>query len=242
MVNKLVNRMKVLIINGSPRKERGVTGGLLKPFVAGMEDAGAEVETIYSNGYELGDCRGCFNCWSSTPGKCIQDDEMTEILDKVADADLLVLATPVYVDGMTGSMKTLLDRTIPLLHGAFELREDHCRHALREHVKAGKIALVSVCGFYEMDNFDSLINHVKAISRNMNREYVGALLRPYAWIIEPAIKQGAPLGHILDNIQKAGHELAKDGKMSEETLAVISSEIVPRERVLDLLKQSYGEK
>jgi multimeric flavodoxin WrbA len=241
-VDALVNRMKVLIINGSPRKERGVTGGFLKPFVAGMKNAGAEIETIHSDGYDLGECRGCFNCWSSTPGKCIQDDEMTEILDKIADADLLVLATPVYVDGMTGSMKTLLDRTIPLLHGAFEIRDDHCRHALREHVKAGKIALVSVCGFYEMDNFDPLITHVKAISKNMNREYVGALLRPYAWIIDPAMKQGAPLDHILDNIQKAGSELVKNGRMSKETLAVISSEIVPRERVVEILKQTYGDK
>ena len=234
--------MKVLIINGSPKKERGTTAGLLKHFVEGIEEAGASVETIYSKGYDLGDCRGCFNCWSSTPGKCIQDDEMKEILVKIADADLLVLATPVFVDGMTGSLKTLLDRTIPLLHGAFELRDDHCRHALREHVKAGKIALFSVCGFTEMDNFDPLITHVEAISKNMSREYVGALLRPYAWIIDTAMKQGAPLSHILDNVRKAGHELIKDGRMNEETLAIVASEILPRDEVVNILKQSYSDK
>ncbi|MFW9806003.1 MAG: flavodoxin family protein [Candidatus Thorarchaeota archaeon] len=234
--------MKVLVINGSPRKERGATGGLLKPFVKGMTEAGADVETIYSKGLDLGDCRGCFNCWSSTPGKCIQDDEMRDILDKIADADLLILATPVYVDGMTGSLKTLLDRTVPLLHGAFELRDDHCRHSLRDHVKAGKVALFSVCGFTEMDNFDPLITHVKAICKNMNREYLGALLRPYAWIIDPAMKQGAPLEYLLSSVQKAGHELIKEGKMKDETLSVIANEIVPRDEVIKIMKQSFGDK
>jgi multimeric flavodoxin WrbA len=207
-----------------------------------MKEAKAEVETIYSKGLDLGDCRGCFNCWSSTPGKCIQDDEMTEILDKMADADIIVLATPVYVDGMTGSLKSLLDRSIPLLHGAFELRDDHCRHALREHVKPGKIALFSVCGFTEMDNFDPLITHVKAISKNMNREFVGSLLRPYAWIIDPGLKQGAPLGYINDAVKQAGYQLISKGMMNEETLSTIAREILPRDEIITIMQGSYGDK
>ncbi len=234
--------MKVLVLNGSPRKDRGQTGRLLTPFVAGMKEAKADVEVLYSKGLEIGDCRGCFNCWTTTPGKCIQDDDMTRVLEKIADADLIVLATPVYVDGMTGSLKSLLDRFIPLLHGAFELRDDHCRHALREGVKAGKLVLFSVCGFAEMDNFNPLIAHVKALSRNMNREFVGSLLRPYAWIIEPGMKQGAPLDFILDAVKQAGYQLVSEGKMSEETLATIASEIVPRDEVIRMMQEYYGEK
>ncbi|MFW9809444.1 MAG: flavodoxin family protein [Candidatus Thorarchaeota archaeon] len=232
----------MLVINGSPRKNRGVTAYLLTHFIDGMEEADAVVEILYSKGLDLGDCRGCFNCWSTTPGKCIQDDEMKEVLAKIADADLLIIATPVYVDGMTGSLKTLLDRSIPLLHGAFELRDNHCRHALRDHVKAGKIALFSVCGFYEMDNFNPLISHVKAISKNMNREYIGALLRPYGWIVEGGISQGFKLEYILDAIKEAGNQLISKGAMNEETLATIASEIVPRDRVIAMLKQNYGDK
>lgn len=223
--------MKVLVINGSPRKDRGQTGNILTHFIEGMKDAKADVEIMYSKGLELGDCRGCFNCWTSTPGKCIQDDEMAPVLEKIAQADIIVLATPVYVDGMTGSLKTLLDRSIPLLHGAFELRDDHCRHAL-----------LSVCGFTEMDNFDPLIAHVKALSKNMNREFMGSLLRPYAWIIEPGMKQGAPLDYILEAVKQAGHQLVSDGVMNEETLSTIASEIMPRDEVIRMMQQYYGEK
>ncbi len=234
--------MKVLVINGSPRKERGATGGVLSVFVEGMKDAGAEVDIIYSKGLNITDCRGCFNCWTTTPGKCIQDDDMTEVLGQMADSDLLVFATPVYVDGMTGSLKTLLDRSIPLLHGAFVLRNDHCRHELRDHVKSGKIALVSVSGFTEMDNFDALITHVKAMSKNLNREFVGSLLRPYAWIVNPSLEQGAPLGDIIEAIKEAGRQLVTEGKMKEETLAIIAREIIPREEVITMMKGHYGDK
>jgi multimeric flavodoxin WrbA len=230
------------VINGSPRKERGVTGGVLSLFVEGMKDAGAEVDVIYSKGLDIEDCRGCFNCWDQTPGKCVQKDDMTEVLDKLADADLTLLATPVYVDGMTGSLKTLLDRSIPLLHGYFVIRDDHCRHERREHVKSGKMALVSVSGFTEMDNFDPLITHVKAISKNMDRDYIGALLRPYGWILKPAEAQGAPMGDIYNAIKEAGKQLISDGKMKEETLAVAARDIVPREQVITIMQGHYGGK
>ena len=234
--------MKVLVINGSPRKDRGATGGILSHFVEGMKEAGADVEIIYSIALDIADCRGCFNCWVSTPGKCIQDDDMTDVLAKIADADLLVLATPVYVDGMTGSLKTLLDRTIPLLHGRFELKDDHCRHPLRAHVKEGKLALVSVSGFTEMDNFDPLIVHVKALSKNMNRDFVGSLLRPCAWIIDPAKKQGAKVGDIIEAVKQAGHQLISEGKMREETLATAARDIIPRDEVVKMMQGHFGDK
>ncbi len=236
-----VIRMKVLVINGSPRKDRGHTGAALGHLVKGMEKGGAEVRTIYTRDLNIGDCRGCFNCWTNTPGKCIQDDDMAGVMGLLADADLLILGTPVYVDGMTGSMKTLLDRFIPLLHGRFVLRDDHCRHPLREGVKAGKVALVSVSGFTEIDNFDPLITHVKALSRNMNREYVGAVVRPVAWMM-PNMEGKADFSDISEAIVEAGLQLVKDGRMKPETLQTISREIVPRDMVLSIMGEYYGDK
>ena len=86
-----------------------------------------------------------------------------------AQSDLPVLATPVYVDGMTGPLKIFLDRLVPLLEGRIEIRDDHRRHPLREGVKAGKLVQVSASGFTEMNNFDPLVAHVKTACRNMGR-------------------------------------------------------------------------
>lgn len=235
-------KLKVLVINSSPRKDRGATGGVLTLFVEGMKDAGADVDILYTRDLNIGDCRGCFNCWGATPGKCIQDDDMANVLTKIAESDIVVLATPVYVDGMTGSLKTLLDRCIPLLHGRFELRNDHCRHPLRGHVKAGKLVLVSVSGFTEMDNFDPLIAHVKAISLNLNRKFVGALLRPNAWIIPEVKPYGIPMDDIYEAVKQAGFQLVSKGKMKEETLKTVARDIIPRSEIVKIMFDNFGKK
>lgn len=167
---------------------------------------------------------------------------MAEVLDKIANADILVLATPVYVDGMTGLLKTLVDRTIPLLHGRFEIREDHCRHPPRDYFKKGKVVLLSVAGFTEMDNFTPLITHVKAICKNMNREYSGAVLRPVAWVLSGAKEQGVEIDDIYEAVKEAGRELISNGSMKDKTLATISREAVPRDIIIQLMTEFYGYK
>ena len=233
--------MQVLVFNGSPRMERGATAGVLKLFIEGIESAGANVELVYVEKLNIESCRGCFNCWTKTPGKCIKSDDMEPILDKMASADIVVIGTPVYVDGMTGPMKVLLDRSIPLLHGRFEIRDDHCRHPLRKHVKRGKVVLVSVSGFTELDNFDPLITHMKAMCKNMNREYVGAIIRPAAHIFPILEKQKVPVEDVYAGIRAAGVELIESGAFSKDTLKTIQRELVPREMVVQGVKSYFPD-
>jgi multimeric flavodoxin WrbA len=225
--------MKVLVINGSPRGDRGATAGVLKPFIEGMEKAGAHVELLKLPKLKISPCRGCFDCWWKTPGVCVQKDDMKDILPKLADADLTVYATPVYVDGMTGLMKTFMDRSLPLLEGKWELRNNHCRHPLREGTKPGKVALVSVSGFTELDNFDPLVMHMRAAALNMKREFAGAVLRPCAWIIPEGEKRGETYDDVVEALQDAGRQLVRNGRMTQETLNTISRELVPREQIFE---------
>ena len=101
------------------------------------------------------------------------------LIPRMAEADVWVFATPVFVDGMSGPMKNFLDRLIPLILPFYELRDGHCRKPRGAGTKKGTIALVSNCGFWEMDNFDPLLAHMKAITKNFDREFAGALLRPH---------------------------------------------------------------
>jgi multimeric flavodoxin WrbA len=165
---------------------------------------------------------------------------MQRVYPKIADADILILATPVYVDGMTGLMKILLDRMIPLLEGPFEIRDEHCRHPLRERVKKGKLVLVSTCGFTEMDNFEPLVIHVKAACQNMGREYGGALLRPHGWFMRELKRRGYPVEKVTNTCKDAGRQMILEGKISQDLQKEVSQDFVAREQVLKYNNSFYG--
>jgi multimeric flavodoxin WrbA len=221
--------MKVIAINGSPKMGEGNTALLLNPFIEGMTETGAEVELFYTKKLNINPCQGEFNCWFKTPGKCFQKDDMEMLLPKLAEADVWVFATPVYVGGMSGPMKNLIDRIIPLMEPFYELRDGHCGHPMREGAKNGKIVLVSNCGFWEMDTFAPLLAHIKVICTTFNREFAGALLRPHGTAIRRQIIDGT-IDDIFDAAKEAGRQLVVDGRMSPETVKVVSRELLSLEQ------------
>ena len=229
--------MKVLAINSSPGMDKGNTAMILNPFLEGMKEAGAEVELFYTSKLNILPCTGEFNCWLKTPGKCLHNDDMNLLYPRIDAADVIVFATPVYVDGVTGPMKNLMDRIIPLAHPFFELRDEHCRHPQRGDARARKFVLVSNCGFWEKDNFDPLLVHMKAVCKNLSVEFAGALLRPHGGAMSGMLEMGAPIGDIFEAAKEAGLQLVKEEKMSQETLDIVSRELLPRDMYIQILNQ-----
>ena len=101
---------KILVISGSPRKG-GNSDILCDQFMLGAREAGHAAEKIYLQEQKIGFCRACYACKET--GTCIQKDDVSVILDKMVNADVIVMATPVYYYTMNGQMKTLIDRALP---------------------------------------------------------------------------------------------------------------------------------
>lgn len=101
---------KVLILSASPRR-KGNSDYLCDEFIRGAKEAGHETEKIFFHDKKINYCLGCGACYKTH--KCVQKDDMTEVLDKMVNADVLVLATPVYFYTMNAQLKTLIDRTVP---------------------------------------------------------------------------------------------------------------------------------
>lgn len=101
---------KVLVLSASPRKG-GNSDLLCDQFVLGAKEAGHHTEKIFLRDKRIGYCTGCESCYISH--KCVQKDDMAEILEKMLDADVVVMASPVYFYTMDAQMKTLIDRTVP---------------------------------------------------------------------------------------------------------------------------------
>jgi hypothetical protein len=263
--------MRFVAVNGSPRAGRGVTGGILRVFVEGLLEGGGRPAGDPSvspaadpsafirclRDMTVKPCLGDWACWVRSPGRCSQDDDMNDLYPLIREADVMVLATPVYVDGMTGPMKTFVDRLIAILDPMIDLRDGHSRHPLvpGQKVDSAQIVLVSACGFHEADNFEPLVQHVKAICRNLGRRYGGALLRPHGPVLGPLLnrveakdggatkeERGAGGGRpvlppeayaaaldVAAAVREVGRGLAQTGRLDEEILRRISQPLLDRD-------------
>ena len=101
---------KVLIISSSPRKG-GNSDVLCDQFLLGAKEAGHTVEKVFLREHKINYCLGCGVC--NNTHVCVQKDDMKGLLDKMVDADVIVLATPVYFYTMDAQLKTFIDRCVP---------------------------------------------------------------------------------------------------------------------------------
>lgn len=109
----------------------------LEPFLEGIRRAGTETEVIHLYEKNILPCRGCFNCWVKTPGRCVQSDDQRDLNDKLDTADLIVYAVPLYYHSVPGQVKNHLDRQIARMYPYFERSGNLTRHPRRVYKKAG---------------------------------------------------------------------------------------------------------
>ena len=102
--------MKALLINGSPRNF-GSTSILVEKVRQGLLRNGYDTQTFCLGDMDINYCRGCKHCYET--GECLINDDMDVIMKELAEADLLVMATPSYWGDVTGQMKVFIDRSTP---------------------------------------------------------------------------------------------------------------------------------
>jgi multimeric flavodoxin WrbA len=106
--------MKVIAINGSPRKKWN-TATLLDKALEGAASEGAETEIIHLYDLNFKGCTSCFACKlkdGKSYGKCAMRDELTHVLAKLKDADAVILGSPIYLGNCTGEMRSFMERYI----------------------------------------------------------------------------------------------------------------------------------
>ncbi len=106
--------MKILAINGSPRKMK-TTATLLKKALEGAASQGAETELIHLYDLNFKGCISCFGCKiqdGKSYGKCTMKDELTPILEMIESADAVILGSPIYAGSITGVIKSFMERLV----------------------------------------------------------------------------------------------------------------------------------
>ncbi len=106
--------MKAIAINGSPRKKWN-TATLLEKTLEGAASEGAETEIIHLYDLNFKGCISCFACKlkdGKSYGKCAMNDELTPVLEKLKNADVVILGSPIYLGNSTGEMRSFMERYI----------------------------------------------------------------------------------------------------------------------------------
>jgi multimeric flavodoxin WrbA len=102
--------MNILVLNGSPHLD-GNTMYMVKAFQAGAEAVGHHVEVAHVAHMTIHGCLGCDHCKCTTPPVCAQKDDMQALVPKMLQADMLVLASPVYYFTLSAQLQSVIQRT-----------------------------------------------------------------------------------------------------------------------------------
>lgn len=223
--------MKITVFNGSPRAEKGNTHIMVKEILKGAEAAGAETENIFLAGLQIEECLGCFTCWTKTPGTCIIKDDANALITTLIESDVIIFATPLYVDNVTGLMKTFMDRCIPLLDPHFETDPGgETVHRMR-HDHYPRFVVVSNSGYPEQSHFQVLSLLFRRIARNMHTEVIAEIYRGAGELLGAKNVLLAPfLTKYRKLLRRAGEEIVSEGRLSEELKKKLEKPMIPHDR------------
>ena len=125
--------MKILGINASPKGDKSQTRRLVMGVLEGARQSGADITFIDICSLDIAYCTACGTCYAK--GECVTDDDYGMLLEKMMDADGIVLGSPNYINAVTAQLKTILDRMADVVHcqslaGKYRMFRVHCRRPL----------------------------------------------------------------------------------------------------------------
>ncbi|MBU0684410.1 MAG: NAD(P)H-dependent oxidoreductase, partial [Candidatus Thermoplasmatota archaeon] len=172
-------------------------------------------------------CKGEFYCWNTNPGKCLIKDDMQSVYPLLKRADILVLATPVYIP-LPGEMQNFVNRLCPLIDPLLTKRNGRTRARFRSDVKIRKIVLVSTSGWYEKGNFGTVLRIAKEVANDASVQFAGALLRPHAQLLA---RGGSKADRVLEAAKESGRELVATGRISKRLIEAVGKPLILEEEM-----------
>jgi len=223
--------INVLAFNCSPNEENGNTAKILNHLLDGIKSKGASVELYYTQRLNINKCKGCTEDprFSST-GECIMVDDMKYLYPKMRNADIWIFASPNYNNTINSSLLTLFDRLEPL----FEPFTIHTNgnSSNNNHSVKKKMLLISTGNQFDYTSFQKLTEHVESLSHLFNREFLGAIVRQHAWILNDHEILPAAIEKYFADIYNAGVEIIQKGKLQKTTLNKLNKDLITKKSFL----------
>lgn len=228
--------MKILIFNGSPKRDKSDTMHLTRAFLEGMDEfEKQDAEIIHVIDKHIEYCTGCFACMRNG-GACIHDDEMPGILEKILESDLLIFSYPLYCYGMPANLKALIDRVLPL--SSMSMRKDGERYEHVEQADISKLRYVMICGCgfpNSKQNFEPAVMQFKLMFPGSHT----IITVPESPMFNAPEAASVTVPR-LALLREAGRQFAASGCIKADLLEEISSPMIPEEVYAAIVNQSEG--
>ena len=218
--------MRILVLNGSPKRDKSDTMHITRAFLDGMRDtAPQEIHVIDVIDRHIEYCTGCFAC-KRNGGICIYDDDMRAILEEILDSDLLLFSFPLYCYGIPAPLKALLDRTMPLSSMAMRKVGDCYEHVGQADFSRLRYMMICGCGFpNSRHNFEPAVAQFKQCFP-CNHTILTIPESPMfnapeaAVVTEPRLRL----------VRQSGKQYAETGEIDTALLAEIGTPMIPEKQ------------
>ncbi len=218
--------MKILVLNGSPKREKSDTMHITRAFLEGMRAAATqEIHIMDVIDLNIQYCTGCFAC-KRNGGTCIHDDGMREVLDEILESDLLLFSFPLYCYGMPAPLKALLDRTMPLSSMAMRKVGERYEHVGQADFSRLRYLMICGCGFpNSKHNFEPAVAQFR-LCFPCNHTILTIPESPMFNAPEAAVVTEPR----LELVRRAGRQYAETGEIDAVLLDEIGSPMIPEEQ------------
>lgn len=226
--------MKILVLNGSPKRDKSDTMHITRSFLMGMNDIRKnDVHIIDVIDKKIEYCTGCFECMKNG-GKCIHQDDMHDILNEILQSDILIFSFPLYGYGMPAPLKALLDRTLPLGSMAMQKTGDRYEHVAQADFSHLRYVMICGCGFpNSKNNFEGMIKQFELMFPNNNT--IITVPESPMFNAPEAIEVTKPF---LEVMRQAGREYANDGKISDDTMSKLNTPMIPEDVYAQIVNEN----
>ena len=229
--------MKILVLNGSPKRDKSDVMHMTRAFLQGMQDAGEqEITTVHVIDKHIEYCTGCFACMRNG-GTCMHDDDMRAILEAILESDLLLLSFPLYCYGMPAPLKALIDRTLPLSSMAMQKVGERYEHIGQADFAHLRYAMICGCGFpNSKQNFEPAVAQFRLLFP-CGHTILTVPESPMFSVPEAAVVTGPRLALV----RQAGRVFAETGTVPETLLAEIGTPMIPEEVYASIVNGTNGK-
>jgi len=218
--------MKILVLNGSPKRDKSDTMHITRAFLDGMNEvAENDITVIHAVDKHVEYCTGCFTCMHNG-GTCIHSDDTRGILDQILDSDLLILSYPLYCYGMPAPLKAIMDRTLPLSSMAMQKVGERYEHVGQADFSHLRYIMICGCGFpNSTHNFEPAVAQFNLMFPHDNT-IITVPESPMFNAPEAAVVTEPKLALV----KAAGIQYVQSGSVSDELMAQICAPMIPEEQ------------